>query len=41
MNESFPYREALNQRNKKIERKKSQKNPPGKKMPPTQYFPGE
>jgi hypothetical protein len=31
---SSPHREALNQRNKKIERKRSKKNPPGKKIPP-------
>jgi hypothetical protein len=36
----FPYREALNQRSNKVERKKGQKFS-RKKIPPKKYFPGE
>jgi hypothetical protein len=39
---SFPYREALNQRNKKAERNKTKKNPPGNPPPPPKkYVPGQ
>jgi hypothetical protein len=42
---SFPCREALNQRNKKVERKKNHRKPPESKIPPPpppkKYFPGE
>jgi hypothetical protein len=38
---SFPYREALNQRNKKVERKKVEKSPRKKNPPPKKYLPGE
>jgi hypothetical protein len=34
----FPYREALNQRNKKVERNRSQNNPPPKKYVPGEIF---
>jgi hypothetical protein len=36
---SFPYREALNQRNKKVERKKSRNIHPKKKSLPEKIFP--
>jgi hypothetical protein len=39
---SFPYREALNQRNKQVERKKNHKKSTRKKNPPPKkYLPGE